>query len=231
MSDDGVEAIRRELASLVRDPAVNRAIGDLGIIRDVQVSEGRLRVRLRPCTPDCWPLAMAGIARSIRRYADARGLTADVEVEPVMLIPPDSLETMVADVETNPGRLRAMWERSFTVSLAGVLAALEARGFTEDEIAGLDAADLARHVASGFLPAEAVGAYLHWRHELGFPEHGSLLTDATGQPISDARRWQRRARLALVSQRTYAAICRDTADAFHPQPPASDGEVASHNGR
>lgn len=231
MAQSHADALRQELASAIHDPAVNRTIGDLGIIRDVTLEQDRLHVRLRPCTPDCWPLAMAGIARSIRRYAEARGLTAEVEVEPVMLLPTSDLDAMVDAVERSPEQLHGLWHRSLTVSLLAIVANLQAHDYAPDAICALTVSDLPDLVSAGALSREAVDRYLHWRRELGLPEPGPLLIDIDGQPIDDLRRWQRRARLALLSQHTYAAICRDTRDAYHASEHPSSPTSVPPDGR
>lgn len=225
------EQIRQQLAARIRDPAVNLTIGELGIIRDVRLAGDRLTVRIQPCTPDCWPLAMAGIARSIRRFAADHGLQAEIELEPVMLLPEAELREMVGDVEQDPTRLRELWTRSYTVSLLTVLSQLEASGLAEEEIATLDMADLAARVNSGSFSSRMLDALRHWRREIGLPESGPVLVDADGEPITDLPRWRRAARLALLSQRTYGAICRDTRDAYHATPVAPSDSSVPHDGR
>lgn len=225
------EQIRQQLAARIRDPAVNLTIGELGIIRDVTLAGDRLTVRIQPCTPDCWPLAMAGIARSIRRFAADHGLQAEIELEPVMLLPEAELREMVGDVEQDPTRLRELWTRSYTVSLLTVLSQLEASGLAEEEIATLDMADLAARVNSGSFSSRMLDALRHWRRDIGLPESGPVLVDAAGEPITDLPRWRRAARLALLSQRTYGAICRDTRDAYHAPPVAPSDSSVPHDGR
>ncbi|MDI3340881.1 MAG: hypothetical protein QJR03_10140 [Sphaerobacter sp.] len=231
MASIDAEQVHRQIAERIRDPAVNLTIGQLGIIRDVALTGDRLTVRLRPCTPDCWPLAMAGIARSIRRYAADHGLTAEIEVEPVMLLPEAELQGMVHDLERNPTHLRELWTRSYTVSLLTILTQLQVRGMSDDAVASLEMADLPARVGSGALSARMLDALRHWRRELGLPNTGPLLIDADGEPIADLPRWRRTARLALISQQTYGAICRDTRDAYHAQPLAPSDSSAASDGR
>lgn len=225
MTAEHVAAIWREIAQTVRDPAVNRAIGELGIIRAVELSDGQLRVRLRPCTPECWPLAMAGIVRSIRRYAEARGWRAEVHVEPAMLISPESLDAVIHDVERHPERLREFWERSYTASLAHLVALLQLAGLDEPRLASLTVAEVEQLVPES--GREALEAWRTWRRHLGLPDGGLFLLAADGRPIADLGAWARRARLAQVTQRTYAAICRDTADAYH----SSEGGIPTSTER
>lgn len=225
------EQVRLQLAARIRDPAVNLTIGELGIIRDVTLTGDRLTVRIQPCTPDCWPLAMAGIARSIRRFAADHGLQAQIELEPVMLLPETELREMVHDVERDPTRLRELWTRSYTVSLLTILTQLEASGLSEEEIATLEMADLAARVDSGSLSNRMLVALRHWRREVGLPDSGPLLVDVDGEPITDLPRWRRAARLALLSQRTYGAICRDTRDAYHAPPIAPSDSSVTPDGR
>jgi len=225
------EQVRQQLAARIRDPAVNLTIGELGIIQDVTLTGDRLTVRIQPCTPDCWPLAMAGIARSIRQIAADHGLQAEIELEPVMLLPETELQEMVRDVERDPTRLRELWIRSYTVSLLTILTQLEASALSEKEIASLEITDLAARVDGGSLSARMLDALRHWRREIGLPDSGPLLVDADGNSITDLPRWRRAARLALLSQRTYGAICRDTRDAYHaPQVAPSDSSMP-HDGR
>lgn len=213
MTAEHVAAIWREIAQTVRDPAVNRAIGELGIIRAVELIDGQLRVRLRPCTPECWPLAMAGIVRSIRRYAEARGWRAEVQVEPAMLISPESMDAVIQDVERHPERLREFWERSYTVSLAHLVALLQLAGLDEPRLASLTVAEVEQLIPES--GRDVLETWRTWRRHLGLPESGLFLLAVDGRPIADLEVWARRARLAQVTQRTYAAICRDTADAYH----------------
>ncbi|MCM8748274.1 iron-sulfur cluster assembly protein [Thermomicrobiaceae bacterium CFH 74404] len=213
MAAEHVTAIWREIAETVRDPAVNRTIGELGIIRTVELNDRQLRVRLRPCTPECWPLAMAGIVRSIRRYAEARGWGAEVQVEPAMLISPESMDAVIQEVEQHPERLREFWERSYTVSLVHLIAALQLAGVDESRLVSLTVAEVEQLISE---PGRgALEAWRTWRRHLGLPDDGLFLLTADGRPITDLAAWARRARLAQVTQRTYAAICRDTSDAFH----------------
>ncbi|MBX6341698.1 MAG: DUF59 domain-containing protein [Thermomicrobiaceae bacterium] len=166
MAEEAVQAVWREIASTVRDPAVNRAIGDLGIVRSVRLDGDTLSVRLRPCTPECWPLAMAGIVRSIRAYAAERGWEADVEVEPSMLVPPEAFAAVVGDVARDPGRLRELWERSYTVSLQAVVMALQVAGFDEARLAAMGVGE-----AYDALPdRSSLDALMDWRRRLGLPD-------------------------------------------------------------
>lgn len=224
MASVDIAAIWRDIGSSIRDPAVNRAIGELGIIRHIELDSGRLQVRLRPCTPECWLLAMAGIVRAIRRYAEERGWRAEVQVEPAMLIPPESMDNVIRDVEQHPERLREFWERSYTVSLAHVVGALQATGLDLSRLASLTVAEVERLIPES--ARDALEAWRTWRRHLGLPEGGLFLLAADGGPIADLDTWARRARLALVTQRTYAAICRETADAYH----ASEGDGSGGTG-
>lgn len=116
-------------------------------------------------------------------------------------------------MERHPERLREFWERSYTVSLAHLVALLQLAGLDEPRLARLTVAEVEQLIPEP--GRDALEAWRTWRRHLGLPDDGPFLLAADGRPIADLGVWTRRARLAQVAQHTYAAICRDTADAYH----------------
>ncbi|GLY66516.1 iron-sulfur cluster assembly protein [Amycolatopsis taiwanensis] len=200
----------------VRDPELDEPITDLGFVREANVHESEVRVRLRLPTYFCAPnfayLMVADAADAVRAVP---GVTrVDVRLEDHF-----AAEEINAGVAAGAGfsgsfpeeavreldELRRTFQRkAHTAALERACRRLVSEGLVVDELAGLRLADLA--------PSPERESLLRRRAELGLPvaPDSPLVVDDDGVPVPAEKVASRLrfARAVRVSIDGNAAFCR-----------------------